>query len=1596
MLDFNSVKFEKSNTKGRIQIQESNKKDIAVIGISIKLPGANTLDEFWNILKNGTDCVGKIPESRKKDFKDILRAFNYADADFNDIEAAFLEETDKFDYRYFKLSPKEAKLMDPNQRMFLETAWEAIEDAGYGGDLLKGSRTGVYVGFSSDSEYKRLITETDPEALSIAVPGNVKPILAGRLSYLMDFKGPNMIVDTTCSSSLVAVHLACRAIRNGECSLAVVGGAQTHLVPLRQAYIGIESTDGRAKTFDERSNGTGTGEGIIAMLLKPLWEAQKDRDNIYAVIKGSAVNHDGNSIGITAPNATAQEDVIVNAWKDAGIDPETITYIEAHGTGTKLGDPIEIEGIQRAFLKFTRKKQFCAVGSVKTTLGHLDNTAGIVGLLKAVLALKNRKLPPTLHFKVPNKRIDFENSPVYVNDRLNDWETEGLKRRCGISSFGMSGTNCHIILEEYLEENESLEPEKHLPGILVLSAKSRNSLEQLINQYRVFLRKNRRLLNDICFTANTGRGHYEFRTAFVWRDSNDLLGMLDNFILSSETQNGFYGEHKINNTKVSATHDTGVTAEELQELSEQANSFIAQFMDSGKSDLELLRKIGGLYAAGANVEWEQLYRDDRRRRVSVPFYPFERSRCWVDMNKPLKKAFVSAKQTGFTLLDKLLAESMDIEIYSTHFSSDKYWVLNEHVIDGKCILVGTTYFQLIMEACKERYNNKLELKDVRIISPFIAVPGEMYETQLVFRKEADFLSFYVVSRKTHDTDADLEWNRHIEGKVYKVYENNVNKVDIDKIKSGYMEGRYVPDLKQYNDTTVFELGPRWNSIREMYIGDRELISYLELPAEYVPEIKDYFLHPSLMDNAFTAIPLLNKVLGRDAEGKDSEFIYLPFSYGSIKILGPLNERLYSFVKIKGDVTEESELVCFDMQFSDVSGQVLVEIQDYRLKKTSKHKFNLINERKKKMFHTLKWEETEINQAVIDRDNGKILVFKDKEGTGKELIRELKNAGRNVIEVEWGTHFEKISEDRYATAIEDDYGSLLDALKGEKISQALMFSTVTSGSAESTAQLEENLNRSVYGLFRLSRMISQKGLKGLNSVVIISKYANRVTGREKGVIPENAAMFGLARVLDEECPNIRYRCIDIDDDTDTGNLYRELSCNDNIYQAAYREGKRYVEVLYDLEIEDIQSEDIKLKTEGVYIITGGAGGIGLEVAKNLAQKAPVSLALINRAGMPDREWWDRILALGEDKKLCKKIHAIRDIESLGSKVMVCSTDVSSYTQMEQLLDKIRKDSGRINGVIHCAGISGDGFVINKNETEFKRVLSPKIQGTWNIDKLTQCDNLDFFIMFSSNNTLLGVPGQGDYTAANAYLDCFSTYRNIAGKRAITMNWPAWKETGMAYEYGVNSDGIMKAISTSEAMDTFEKFMYSRTHRVIVGELNPEGTLYGYSLFDLKLRLSKEIASRLHKKGGNTQPRDGESGKIADDTVVLRGKPDDKYTENEINIGLIWKKVLGYEEIGVNESFFDIGGDSILLSKVYTAIENKYPGKVQMGDLFSYTSVSQLAAYIDSQNETGSTAKKTVKQDKKSIEQAILDIFEEVEKGYITSEQANEMVLRLQND
>jgi acyl transferase domain-containing protein len=515
----------------------------------------------------------------------------------------FLREVDQFDPRFFGISPREAESMDPQQRLVVEVAWEALERAGQDTAALRDTRTGVFVGVTT-SDYARVILQGRPEDVDAwFASGTSLNVVAGRLSYTLGLKGPSMAVDTACSSSLVALHLACQSLRSGESTMALAAGVNLILSPepmMAVCKARMLAPDGRCKTFDASANGFARAEGCGVLVLKRLSEARAHGDDILAVIRSTAVNQDGPSSGLTVPNGLAQQEVIGQALRRAGVAPAEVSYLEAHGTGTSLGDPIEAEAMWSVLKEGRKGGESLWMGSVKTNLGHLESAAGVTGVMKVVLAMQRKQLPAHLHLKEPNPHIDWKGMGVKVPVELTAWEPTQGRRLAGVTSYGRTGTLAHVVLEEAparAEVQREVERPEHL---LVLSARSAEALRELAGRYARFLAEGREELGDVCFTAATGRVHFEHRLAAVGSDARQFRERL----LAVEA--GRQVERVILGRAEPATPE----------------GTLARWPPS-------LDALGALYVKGAAVDWAAFDAPYHRRRVALPTYPFQRQRYWL-------------------------------------------------------------------------------------------------------------------------------------------------------------------------------------------------------------------------------------------------------------------------------------------------------------------------------------------------------------------------------------------------------------------------------------------------------------------------------------------------------------------------------------------------------------------------------------------------------------------------------------------------------------------------------------------------------------------------------------------------------------------------------------------------------------------------------------------------------------------------------------------------------------------------------------------------------------------------------------------------------
>lgn len=617
-----------------INTSQDSVDDIAIIGVSCRFPQADNVEKFWNNILENKVSIRQFPDGRMKKL-----SRNVSDNDKSRyLTAGYLEDIDLFDPGFFGISINEAVAMLPQQRMFMEVAYEALEHAGYGGKRLDGKKTGIYVGIdhaSNGNEYMSIFGRQDIIAKTGSWPG----MLSSRIAYALNLKGPNMVIDTACSSGLVAIHTACSALRNKECGMAVAGGINILVYPKAANVMEeIEAEGADVRPFSRNASGTVWGEGVGALILKPLSKAISDNNRILGVIKGSAVNSNGKSNGITAPSASAQQEVIMQAWKTAQVEPESIQYIETHGTGTLIGDPIELKGITAAFRQFTKREQFCGIGCSKQNIGHCVAASGIASIIKMLKAMQERKMLSIHNFDEPNPFIRFIHSPVFVVDQVKDWKRGEYKRRAGVSSFGFTGTNCHVVLEEPPEVSDT--EEKQGLHIFCLSARNEKVLHKLINQYvQSGIEKSEDTLENVCYTQNVGRGHYLVRLSFVVKNRDELISKLK-LLQESSSYDGiediYYGTVKIMDHQEEAREVGGMTQFEHEKLTRRANQYIKEHA-GGKDQLsdeyrKICQQICQYYVQGADIDWERVYYQNRKIRIAdVPVYPFDNQHYWPEI-----------------------------------------------------------------------------------------------------------------------------------------------------------------------------------------------------------------------------------------------------------------------------------------------------------------------------------------------------------------------------------------------------------------------------------------------------------------------------------------------------------------------------------------------------------------------------------------------------------------------------------------------------------------------------------------------------------------------------------------------------------------------------------------------------------------------------------------------------------------------------------------------------------------------------------------------------------------------------------------------------
>ncbi|MGA2048283.1 MAG: SDR family NAD(P)-dependent oxidoreductase [Terracidiphilus sp.] len=1355
---------------------------IAIVGMAGRFPGARNIREFWQNLRNGVESI------RSPSNEELLAAgVSWEDLALPEYvkRASVLDDVPMFDASFFGLSPRDAAIMDPQHRHFLECAWEALEDAGHPPERFSGS-IGVFAG-SGMNTYLIHNLLANRELLSSAglfqlkQTGNDKDVLATRVSYQFDLHGPSINVQTACSTSLVAVHLACQSLLNHECDLALAGGV-TIEIPHGQGYIyrdgEILARDGHCRSFDAASTGTVFGSGAGIVVLRRLDDALEDRDAIRAVILGSAINNDGaRKVGYLAPSVEGQAEVIAEALDFAGVTADEISYVEAHGTGTTVGDPIEVRALTQAFRRTTARRGYCAIGSLKTNIGHLDAAAGVAGLIKTVLALEHAQLPPSLHFQKPNPHIEFQDSPFYVNSQLADWPSNGSLRRAGVTSLGIGGTNAHAVLEEATHQNASSISKPY--RLLTFSAKTESAARRYSEDLIAYLEAHREVsLADASFTCQVGRQAFRFRRALVVGDEHNVVsgitdGEIRNFVFGiaakSEPEFVFMfsgqGSQYVNMGLELYKHEPA-----FRETLDLCAQHLLDILGLDLRDVIYPADVGkGDAAEKLNQTW--------LTQPALFAIEYALARWWMSLGiRPSAMVghsigeYVAACLAGvFSLEDALSIAAfrgrlmyglpagamlaVSLPATSVDFTGD----LSLAAINSpqQCVISGPISKVIAFEA---------ELTEQSIACRRLITSHAFHSAMM----DPILGAFEVRMQQTSYQTPSIPFLSNLTGTWIKPEEATSPSYWTSHLRQTVLFSNCLEELSRKPDRFLIEVGPG-NTLtslaRQQGRVDSRVFPTLPHPREAAGDLR-------------CALTTLGKIWTLGAE------VDWPKLHES-ETVRRVSLPTYPFEHKKFWIEPDTSKAPLE---SRTTIAPLVQASN-----------NI-------KFYRRVWRAELVTRQPIARV-GCWIVFNDSLGLGNRIVTDLKADRQDVIVVEAGSSYRQVSETAYTVrpGVRDDYDALIADIfrNGHSPSKIIhLWSVLPENTPHSLKKIED---RSFFSPLFLTQTLGSHNIAGID-VALVSNRMQQVFD-EQVRNPARAVLLGPARVIPLELPGITCRSIDVDLENEpearcAGLILAEMNSLWNNNTIAFRQEKRFVEAVEPINLA-LATEHRRLEPGGVYLITGGLGGIGLIVAEQLAREFKARLALVSRSAIPAEAQWKASLSHASLSKADeRRIQKLSEIRSVAGGLLVLRGDVTSLDQMSDVVASAMSHYGRIDGVFHAAGVLDDGPLMIKGKQGATRVLDPKIRGTLVLEAALRNIPLRCFVLFSSISSIFPPPGQVDYTAANAFLDAFAVSR----KGPVTVvNWGAWRNVGMAARSGSQHPLLQeRLVETSHEIVYVSKF------------------------------------------------------------------------------------------------------------------------------------------------------------------------------------------------
>ena len=1498
---------------------------VAIIGMVGRFPGAGDVEAFWRNLREGVESLTQLSDEDLAAAgvdRELVSKPGYVKAGF------LLEGVELFDAAFFGFSPREAELLDPQQRLFLECAWAALEQVGYVSESFQRS-IALFAGAGASSYlYKNLLSRPDllrsAGSFQLAI-GNEKDFLPTRVAHELGLRGPAVAVQTACSTSLVAVHLACQSLMSGESDLALAGGVSISL-PQRSGYLyregDVSSPDGHCRAFDERSSGAVRGSGVGVVVLKRLEDALADGDLIHAVIRGSAVNNDGSDrVGYTAPGVAGQAAVIAEALGMAGVEPSSIQYVEAHGTGTPLGDPIEVAALNKAFRGGVPNT--CALGSVKTNVGHLDAAAGVTGLIKTALALRHRFLPPSLNFERPNPRLDLASGPFFINATPRPWETQGAPRRAGVSSFGIGGTNAHVILEE--APRTAPAPSSSRPWhLLTLSARTPQALEAATDNLAAHLERNPELeLADVAHTLLVGRKRFEHRRVVVCRDTSDARVAL-------------------------ASRDPQRLLTQEQEAGERPVVFMfpgqgAQYAGMG----------AGLY------ESEPVFRKhvDSCCEQLLPHLGLDLRQLLFAPEATREEASRRLERTDLTQPALFVTEYALARLWMSW--GIKPWAMVGHSL-GEYVaacLAGVMSLEDALSLVAARGRLMQELPGGAMLS--VSLPEQEVRPLLgesLALAAVNGPSLCVVSGPPDAVSAleavmDRRGVSHRRLHTSHAFHSAMMEPILDAFAARVRQVRlFAPRIPYVSNVTGKWISPEqatdagyWveHLRRTVRFGDG-LATLLAEPGRILLEVG-----PGQVLGTFArqvaspgALPLILPSLRHPREPRP-DLAFLLETAGRLWLDGV---RLEGVKLYNSEKRRRVPLPTYPFQrerFWVEQGRG-AELTPAQPKGPVTRKPELAD-----WFYTPAWKQERLAAHAAPALTGsRWLVFLDAVGLGERLVARLEAAGAEVVGVVAAESFSRSGPRRYAIdpRCEEHYARLLSALREdgplpERI--AHLWGVTHELAVGGQASLEERLALGFYAPLYLGRAFHGHASSAPVELSLITNGLQDVTGAE-ALEPEKALVLGPCKVLPQELgPGWRCRSIDVVLPEAGGpggtrlveHLLAELAAPASEPAVAWRGGKRWVETFVPSRLPEPAPGSVSLREGGVYLITGGLGRIGLAIAEHLGTVARASLVLVGRSHFPARGEWEAWLAAhGEADETSRKVRRLLALERAGARVLVLRADVSQPEPMRTVLERTQAHFGALHGVVHSAGSIGADTHVPVLEADVARCdaqFVAKVHGLRVLAQALEGRELDFVVLQSSLAAVLGGLGFAAYASANAFMDAFALQRARAGTtRWLSVGWDGWAE-----------DKERLALTFEEGLQCFQRVLATG-----------EGGRWLVSTGDLSARLalwvqrapasSSEAQASTGSRPAHARPR------LPNPYVAPRN-------ESESQIASLWQELLGIEQVGIHDNFFELGGHSLLGTQMVSRVRESFQVDVPLRAVFETPTVAGVALVVVQARAAAST-------------------------------------------